>query len=191
MDLELLDSNIFIDELNAGVESAFKTLFDIHFRQLCFFSNKIVNDQDAAKDIVQEVFVSYWKSGVEVENIAGVRAYLYRSVQNRSLNHISRHKKKDEISNSLPHETMTESNYLREQIEAEVINEIFEAIKELPEQCRRIFELSYIFRYEIKQIAEDLNISVNTVKTQRLRAKKYLKERLKNVFPILLFLFYN
>lgn len=191
MNTEVLETEIFIAKINAGNESAFKTLFDKYYRQLCFFSNKIVSDEETAKDVVQEVFISFWKQKTNFENIYALIAYLYNSVRNRSLNHIEKNNNRNNLNNSQSQDVFTESDYLRKQLEAEVMEEIFEAIKELPEQCMNIFEMSYIQKCEVKQIAEELNISVNTVKTQRLRAKKYLKERLKNVFPILIYLFCN
>lgn len=191
MNTEVLESDVFIKKINAGNEAAFKTLFDHYYRQLCFFSNKIISDKDAAKDVVQDVFISFWNKRVAFANINALRAYLYNSVRNSSLNHIEKINNRNNINNALPKDVLTESDYLRNQLEAEVMEEIFEAIKELPDQCMNIFEMSYIQKCEVKQIAEELNISVNTVKTQRLRAKKYLKERLKNVFPILIYLFCN
>lgn len=191
MNVGILELEKILKKINAGDENAFRAIFDYYYPQLCFFSNKIVNDRDAAEDVVQEVFIAFWKQTTSFVNVNALRAYLYNSVQNRSLNHLEKITSRNNLNNSQVQDTFTDDDYLRKQLETEVIQEIFEAIDELPEQCRNVFKMSYIQRYEVKQIAEDLNVSVNTVKTQRLRAKKYLKERLKNVFPVLLYLFLN
>ena len=67
-------------------------------------------------------------------------------------------------------------------MESEVVTELFEAIDELPERCREIFYMAYLQEKEEKQIAELLRVSVNTVKTQKQRAKAYLKGRLGELF---------
>lgn len=83
-----------------------------------------------------------------------------------------------------------ENEYFLHQVEAEMFEEIFAAIEKLPTECRRIFKMSYIDHLDIQEITEQLNISKATVKTQRQRAKKFLRERLQNLYPILAILFY-
>lgn len=63
------------------------------------------------------------------------------------------------------------------QVETDVFEEIFAAIDELPTECQRIFKMSYIEMLDIKTICEQLDVAESTVKTQRQRAKKYLRER--------------
>lgn len=72
-------------------------------------------------------------------------------------------------------------------LEEEVYAILIEQLNQLPEGCKEIFELSVIEGLKYKEIASRLNISVNTVKSQRTRAIKLLKEKLKN-HPFILFL---
>lgn len=65
------------------------------------------------------------------------------------------------------------------------MEEIFQTIERLPNECRKVFKLSYIEGMEICKVAETLHISENTVKTQRLRARKFLKENLKDLFSLI------
>ena len=57
--------------------------------------------------------------------------------------------------------------------------------------CRKVFTLSYMEGLDIKEVAEKLDISPHTVKSQRARAKQLLQERLKDLFPLLAYLFLN
>lgn len=87
-------------------------------------------------------------------------------------------------------EELTEDHYedFDEKIlEEEVYAILIEQLNQLPEGCKEIFELSAIEGLKYKEIASNLNISVNTVKSQRARAIKLLKEKLKN-HPFLLLL---
>lgn len=75
-------------------------------------------------------------------------------------------------------------------VRAEVYQEIMEAIQELPTECGRVFRLAYVDGLSNEKIAEQLFISVNTVKSQKNKAKIQLREKLKGLYPVLL-LFLN
>lgn len=61
------------------------------------------------------------------------------------------------------------------------------AIQDLPTECGRIFKLAYVEGFSNDEIATQLSISVNTVKAQKNKAKIQLREKLKGVYPVLLF----
>ncbi len=163
----------------------FKVLFNQFYPSLCYYAKKIVGDIETAKDVVQETFVKVWNKGMEFENEYALNAYLYNSVRNNSLNWLSKTSTRKAIIDNIEFDE-EESSYLRKQIEAEVITEIYQAIEELPSECKKVFKLSYIKNYQVQEVADELNISINTVKTQRQRAKKFLKERLKDNYLIML-----
>lgn len=171
--------------------SAFKYLFATFHRQLCYFALKIIKDSCEAEDIVQEIFMSLWKGDFEeFTHINALRNFLYRSVQNRCLNYIRNQKiRTRNYKNLQEKDPIDEDDFLCRQIQAEVIAEIFEAIQELPEKCREVFTLFYIEELEDKEIAEQLNISVTTIRTQKQRAKSYLRSRLGDLFVIIHLLF--
>ena len=76
------------------------------------------------------------------------------------------------------------------QVETDVFEEVFAAIEELPIECRRIFKMSYVEMLDIKTICTQLGVAESTVKTQRQRAKKYLRERLQHLYPVVIFMFF-
>lgn len=76
------------------------------------------------------------------------------------------------------------------QVETDVFEEVFAAIEELPIECRRIFKMSYVEMLDIKTICAQLDVAESTVKTQRQRAKKYLRERLQHLYPVVIFMFF-
>lgn len=67
---------------------------------------------------------------------------------------------------------------------------INKAIESLPPQCRKIFVMSKIDGKKQKEIAAELNISIHAVETQMGIAYKKLREDLKGIYPLFLFLFY-
>lgn len=67
--------------------------------------------------------------------------------------------------------------------------EVVQAVEQLPERCREVFKLSYVDGLKVSEVARKLSISEDTVKTQRLKARKQLQEILKDLYPLCWFLF--
>lgn len=179
-----VDKEEFIKHLRQHDQKAFKQFFYNWHRPLCFFASRIIKDSDVAEDLVQDVFVAFWKQDLNAfQNEKAMKTYLYNSLKNSCLNYLrdleiqNRNNKK-----AMPVSEEDTDSFLLKQIESEVISELFQAIDELPVRCREIFCMAYLHEKEEKQIAAQLNISVNTVKTQKLRAKSYLRERLGDLF---------
>lgn len=180
----------FIERIGRKDKVVFQLLFEHFYRSLCFFATKIIHDRDAAEDIVQDVFVNFWNHDLAVfPNLKTIKTFLYNSVQNRSLNYLRDLDIRDRNYRKLELADEDVEHFICHQIRAEVTAEIFGAIDELPERCREIFKMAYIENQEEKEIARHLNISVNTIKTQKLRAKNYLRTRLGELFFFALLLF--
>ena len=94
------------------------------------------------------------------------------------------HSEAEDIVQNVFHsfEDLDEDYFLCQQIRADVVAELFDAIDELPDRCKEIFKRSYVDGQEERKIAEELNISLNTIKTQKQRAKSYLRGRLGDLF---------
>ena len=167
-----IQSPEFVKCLERGEREAFQRLFEMYHKALCFFATRIVRDSLEAEDIVQDVFLAFWRMDRGgFPNLKTVKTFLYNSVQHRCLNY-----------RNLKREELDEDYFLCQQIRAEVVAELFGAIDELPDKCKEIFKRSYVDGQEDKKIAEELDISLNTIKTQKQRAKSYLRGRLGDLF---------
>lgn len=183
MSAEQVQANVFLKGLWEGEQNAFHSLFDTFHKPLCFFALRIVKDNEEAEDIVQDVFLAFWKMDRRgFPNMKTVKTFLYNSVQHHCLNYLRDLEIRDRNYRKLNQEELDEDYFLCQQIRAEVIAELFEAINELPERSREIFKRAYVDGQEDKRIAEELGISLNTIKTQKQRAKSYLRERLGDLF---------
>ena len=173
-------------------EQLIKKIYDEYYRPLCFYASKYTKDLDSAKDIVQQVFVKLWElNSLDFENDYALSAYLYSAVYRSCLNTINQDKTHKSHHRIILKESsdIDSKNYINDRIESEVLWQIFQAIDTLPVECRRIFKMSYIEGLTISQVAEMLNISEHTVKSQRARAKQLLADRLKNLYPLVIMLF--
>jgi RNA polymerase sigma-70 factor (ECF subfamily) len=166
--------------------SDFENLFKTYFSALTGFSQTFVYDEDAAKEIVQNVYISLWDKREDLDLKQSLKSYLYTSVRNRSLNYLRDHKKfrsqllDDDLSQI---EATEESDPL---VNEELQEKINQAINLLPAKCKQVFELSRNEGLKYKQIAEQLDISVKTVENQISKALKILREELKDYAIILI-----
>ena len=179
-----------MDLLNVKQPEIFESVFHKYYASLCYFANKFVRDDEAARDIVQEVFLRFWESKGKFENQSALKSFLYSCVQNAALNYLEKLQVRAKANRRLGLKTPDEEDVFNFQVETDVFEEIFAAIDELPAECQRIFKMSYIEMLDIKTICERLDVAESTVKTQRQRAKKYLRERLQHLYPVVTLMFF-
>lgn len=165
-----------------------ESLFTRNYSALCYFAYSFLKDKEAAEDIAQESFECLWTNFESVtDHPSSQLSYLYNTARNKCLNLLRHEKVKDNAhyENLADSGSSWEEDHLENLIRSEVYNEIFNAIKRLPVQCRKIYEMAYFEEMPEKKIADMLNISVNSVKSQKQRGKRLLKEYLKDLFAIL------
>lgn len=160
----------------------FREVFKRYFSQLCFFADKFVPTY-VTEDLVQDIFLRLWNSNEVFDNEKSLRIYLYVAVRNACLDFIkkeSNRKKYIEAESSVDKESST--FFINELLKEETLRILQDAIDSLPEKSGTV--MSYVAKgYGNKEIAEVLEISVNTVKTHKLIAYKKLKAWFKNEFP--------
>lgn len=168
----------------------YKSVYDTMYTSLCLFSNKYVENLDVAKDIVQEVFIKIWEDKVEFQNQNNIKSYLYTSVKNRSINYLNNSRVKS--TQSLQQEDFEDSDsdpfFVNEVIISETSILINSAIATLPKKCAQIIKLS-ILGMSNPEIAEELALSLNTIKAQKKIAYKKMKPYLKEFFVLIAFIF--
>ncbi|MDE6542096.1 MAG: RNA polymerase sigma-70 factor [Muribaculaceae bacterium] len=151
-------------------EKEFKRLY----LPLGMYALRIVGDTSAAEDIVQEAFISIWQSvGVEgAEAPANFKAYMYRAVRNGCISHLRQQKHPEELQPDLPQPDEAEIDT------SERDARIWQAVDALPERCREIFLMSKRDGLSNDEIAEELGLSVSTVKNQMVKAMSRLRDAL-------------
>lgn len=174
-------------KIASGNEQAFRQLFDYYSRKLIQFAFSFVKSKDAALEIVDQVFIRLWKQKENITEINNVKAYLYTAVKNTSLNYLSK-KANEQIFQPFDQiyiQLYEEQNPEQQMITSEVYNNILAAVNKLPPRCRMIFKLVREDGLKYKEVAEILNISVNTVDAQMVIAVKRILEAVKGHFDFL------
>lgn len=185
-----------IKKLRKGDEKAFRLLYDRHYVLLCRFANQILNNAALAEEVVDDVIFYLWEHRSEVEIRYSIRAYLMRAVRNRCLNELQSQSHREELhlSSFLSPESMDFLDFLFVDdkqplgmlLEQELEDELKRSIDELPLECRRVFYKSRFEQKKYEEIAEELGISVNTVKYHIKNALAFLQKRLGNYLKLLI-----
>lgn len=174
------------DKLHPMSREGYKSLFDTLYPPLCLFANTYVNNMDTAEDIVQEVFIKIWEQKTQYINFYAIKSFLYKSVKNRCLDYLkSKYHKSVVLSADINFDTMlTEEFFLTQLTIIDTYSQLENAIKQLPDKCERVIRLS-LQAYTNKEIAEEMSISKNTVKSQKRIAYEKLRHSLGSLLNII------
>lgn len=177
---ELLCKDIKFDD------AAFEVFFKSDFISLCSYCQiQYGFDIDLAKEVVHTGFIKLWESRQTLSADLPIKAYLYKIIANNCVD-IVRHQKVKQKHQKYVLRNNTEEVLQNSFDKAEVKHlaaDIDKAVAELPEQMRRVFELSRYEGLKYVQISAYLGISVKTVETQMSRALVKLRQKLSNYLP--------
>ena len=183
-----VDENELLIQLQEGDDAAFKAVFERSYTRLCVFANQYVNDREASRDIVNEVFIKFWKGSKRFHHIDHVLGSLYLTTKRTALNHqqsvVRSMKRNFEYQTEIGEE---DTFYLTEIIRTEMFNELHGAIAKLPEKAGRIIRETYLEGKSNQEVADEMGISLQTLRNQKSRALTILRGRLnKDSFELLL-----
>ncbi len=164
-----------IRQIRKGNRKAFRALFDLYFNALSAFGYKYVEDVHAVEDMVQEVFISFWEGREKFDHPGAVKAFLYTSVRNKCLNHLKHQAVKRKHEGALLYNLESDQFFESHVIEEETFNRLFAEIRNLPASSREIMLLS-LNGLKNQEIADELQVSINTVKTQKKIAYAKIKD---------------
>lgn len=165
-----------------GDQTAFKQVFQLFQKKLTLFSKSIVKSEEAAREIVDDVFIKIWRNRSNIMAIANLRLYLYKAAKNSSLNYLS--SKANRYVNE-PFDFFeveicdVEPTPEKRMISMELSKKITSSIENLPPRCKMIFKLIREDGLSYKEVGEVLNISVKTVDAQMVIAVKQIAQSLK------------
>lgn len=150
---------------------------------LVYFALRITGDEAAAEDIVSEAFVKLWDAREALSHPKAVKPYLYQVVRNAAIDFVRRRKRESLHLQRVAHlQETAEVETTSFEISAETHRLIYASIESLPPRCGTVFRMFYLERKTLPQIAEELGLSVNTVRNQKMQALAILRK----AFPLVL-----
>ena len=171
---DLSDFELF-GNLQKGDEMAFEKLFHQYYAPLCLFACKYLNDEENAKEQVQEFFMKVWSRRKSIHVETSVKQYFFQSIKNQCLNLIKHQNIKSKYFQKLKDDHTRNLNTDPYFLEVGLQKKIEQSIALLPEKRREIFTLSREKGLKYREIADHLDISVKTVETQMGAGIKAIK----------------
>lgn len=159
-------------------EQALKVLFERYFTALCQFSFQITRHQETTEEVVADIFIELWKRRAYIQINHQVKAFLFKMVQNASLNALRNNKAFYSFSESIDFQGTTESPE-EKLISDENVEGITEVLNILPPAVKSVFLLQREEGFTYAEIAGILKISVKTVESHMGKALKLMREALK------------
>ncbi len=177
MELNIEKEKYIITEVKNGNYERFGELIHIYQSPLYIFINRIIRNNDDAKDLTQETFFKAYRSIKSFKFKSKFSTWLFQIGYNESINFIRKHARHIAIEKSIAikfiddyHIAAVEKNELNEEIE--------KSLHELKQEQRIALHLLYREEKSYKEIADIMEIPINTVKSHIRRGKDILKQRL-------------
>lgn len=180
----------FLKQIQRDDVGAFEVLYKKHYRMVYHFARRFINEASICQDVVQDVFTYVWDNRLQLVIKKSFKSYLLTCCHHTCLNYIKKSATSQRhLSNYMDHSPESEDGYACI-YEEELRESLQQAMSELPEQCREVFQLSRLKGLKHKEIAALLNLSPKTVEVHIYRALKVLRKRLQYI-ELLIFYFFS
>ncbi len=181
------DEFTFMQHFTTGEKAAFTSLYNEYYFRVYEFAGRYLPTGADAEDITADSFIKLWNRRNEFSSLDHIRAFLFTAARNACLNFLQHVKVKDQKHAEILHSltTLQRDSFYLEEIRAELMQLVYTEVEKLPAKMKEIFLLSYKEGLKPAEIAERLNISVQTVSNQKYSAINLLKTALGNT-PLLL-----
>ena len=179
--------------IKEGYTKSFELLFRKYYQGLCNYCMGILGDAEKTEDVVQDAFVYLWENRRRINIKTSLKSYLYQSVRHGALKVIRSQTLEQRHISRLTEfiEYLEQSEFSEEELSG--LQKVEQAIEELPSQCKSVFLMSLVDEKSYKQIADELVISLNTVKTHISKAYRLIREKAQNYknISLLIWLYYK
>jgi len=159
--------------IKSGDLKSLNRMHEKYFHQMCLYARKTTTDSELIEELVSDCFIKLWENRNRINIKVSVKNYLFLMLRNAIIDHYRL--KHLNVLGAEEFPEIADENYFDEQLQYATL---YKALGKLPGQCRRILEMAVFEELSYNQIAEKLNVTRNTVKTQMGRAYRFLKESL-------------
>lgn len=187
------------DLVEKQFQDNFEDVYLSYYPGMVRFAKQYIGNKEDAENIVHDAFAEIWETRSSYfYKVNNLLAFLFTAIKNKCIDYL-RHQRvvwetKDVLQETYRLEMQMKFDSLESFNEDALFsgksldNVLAKAIDSLPEKCRQIFLMNKLEGKKQKEIAQELNISINTIETQMGLAYKKLKEELKDYLPLLFFI---
>ncbi len=177
--MNLDDNRLIIKTLKSGDQKVFSLVYASYYKPLCLFCSSYVSLEEA-EEIVQDLMMYVWeKRELLVEDLS-LKSFLFTSVRNRALNSITRSHITRQVYEEYQSQQLKSLPALDSCYGTELFNAYMEALHSLPKELQRVYVMSRYKQLTHKEIADKLEVSVQTVNYRIGKALQFFRIRLKD-----------
>lgn len=171
-----------LEELKKGNHSAFEEIFERYSKPLFKFSLSYLKSEEAAEDIVQEVFIKIWNNRKELKTDASFQSYLFTIALNAVRKYFNQLSRKNELKHDILLDLSRQKADFDDRSDYQaMIDKLEELINLMPEKRKEVFIKKKIEEKSLKEISEELNITTKTVEYHITEAMKFLKKEFEKL----------
>jgi len=171
-----------IDALKKQDKKRFEVFYKKYYRPLFTVAYRYVGNTEIAEEIVHDVFITIWNKADQLNIQSSMKSYLFRSIVNSSLNHIKKEKTKSEKQSAYEIAVGQELDNVGDETneaEEKLLKGLEDALELLPDKCKQVMYLSRFGKLKQQDIADQMEISIKTVKNHLTYGFKKLREHLE------------
>jgi RNA polymerase sigma-70 factor (ECF subfamily) len=159
---------------------AYEIFFKKYYKLLCFQAALLLSDQAEAEDLVQELFIQIWDKKLYRQIDQSLKSYLYRAVRNKCINEIRKHKVIRQNQENYKEYRLKKKEPTSWVEQKELTHKLRNVLQEFPAQRLRAFTLVYMENKKYQEAADEMGVSVNSVKTHLRLALQVLRDKLSS-----------
>lgn len=176
-----LDQEVLLQNFKAGCKTAFERVFKLYYKSLHLQAFLLLKDEDEAEDQVQQLFLDMWHNQMYRKVQQSIKAYLHAALRNRCLNHLNKTNIQSRLRSEYAgyeHREQTCENSFEGEGEPTSRPSPLTVLEELPMQRCKAFSLVHLEDKKYQEAAQEMGISVNSLKTHVKLAVRFLRMRL-------------
>lgn len=169
----------YIRSFQNGEEKGFNFFFREFHAALAYYSFQVIKDKPIAEGIAGEALMKLWERRENFDNIPSIKSFLYTTTRNISLNWLRQQHRNTAREKEYTYlNKQSECTIFHQIAEAELHREIHMVIKTLPPKCRQVFQMLFIQGKNYKEIAKELHLPIDTIRSHKARAITLIKQRM-------------
>jgi RNA polymerase sigma-70 factor (ECF subfamily) len=173
------DSDFLLKRFHSGDLLAMQTLYDLHYKAIWYFANRLLRDAEQAEDIVAESFVKCWVRREKFDSLKGIAAFLFLVTRNACYGHLRNTRRRAASHKEISYlSKVSEDDVHTQLVRAEMMRQVLLEAESLPPKMKQVFKMLYSEGLTLMEIAAQLGLSVNTIIAHRAMAIRKVRESL-------------
>jgi RNA polymerase sigma-70 factor (ECF subfamily) len=168
---------LLLQELKKGDEKAFREIYIHYHQQMHHTAKRYLRSNELAEDAVHDIFVILWNNRKKLDRSGSLRGFLFTALKNHVLNMVTHHKMELKKSIEITYEKKMNRKETENVFVLSEYRELYQvAVNQLPEKRKKVFDLRVSEGLTNSEVAEYLELSIHTVKSQYYKATQFIKE---------------